>query len=150
EAALGAVLVTHAGGAALPVRMSVSASTSTCSRTLLPPEACRRTTSSARRMSIFPWRRRLRYETSCSSRVSSSISCFSSVSERLARSGSGSTASFRSKAKARISKAKAKVEILAEGGGFLRLHDLLDDPPELALELLRLLLGAPLRVDVDE
>src|SRR3954462_4620638 len=60
ETAFRAVPVAHAGGAALPVRMSVSASTSTCSSTLLPPDFWRRTTSSARRMSILPWRIRRR------------------------------------------------------------------------------------------
>src|SRR5436190_1718815 len=48
------------------------------------------------------------------------------------------------------SKAKAEVEILAEGRGFLRLHDPLDDSPELRLEVLRLLLAATLGVDVDD
>src|SRR5213076_1475098 len=75
--ALRAVDVRHqAGGAALPVRMSVSESTSTASSTLLPCVSWSLATSSARRMSIFPCRSRRRYETSCSSRVNSSISCF--------------------------------------------------------------------------
>src|SRR3954451_23919319 len=95
-------------------------------------------------MSILPWRIRRRYETSCSSRVSSSIRLFSPASERLARAGSGSNGLVLS------SKAKAEVEILAEGRGFLRLHDLLDDPPELRLEVLRLLVASPLGVDVDD
>src|SRR5205823_1414764 len=48
EAALRAVDVTHEGGAPFDVRMSVSDSTSTWSRTLLPPVSRRRATSSAR------------------------------------------------------------------------------------------------------
>src|SRR5262249_6432259 len=48
EAALRAVDVTHVvGGAAFPARISVSDSTSTWSRTLLPCVFCRRATSSA-------------------------------------------------------------------------------------------------------
>src|SRR5439155_20867245 len=58
EAALAAVDLGHAGGLAFPVRISVRRSTSTWSRTLLPPDRCNRATSSARRMSILPCRRR--------------------------------------------------------------------------------------------
>src|SRR5262249_35161375 len=84
--ALGAVDVRHqAGGAALPARISVSESTSTESSTLRPCVACSRATSSARRMSIFPCRSRLRYETSCSSRVRSSMSFLRSSSFSVAR-----------------------------------------------------------------
>src|SRR5262249_20224998 len=58
EPALLAADDVHAGGAAFPVRISVSRSTSTCSRTLRPPDFWRRATSSARRMSIFPCSKR--------------------------------------------------------------------------------------------
>src|SRR5262249_30634913 len=63
EPALGAVDVAHVrsayeGGADFPSRISVSDSTSTCSSTLFPSVFCRRATSSARRMSIFPCRMR--------------------------------------------------------------------------------------------
>src|SRR5438876_5915127 len=93
--ALGAVDVRHqAGGAALPVRMSVSESPLTESRTLLPCVSWSRATSSARRMSIFPCRSRRRYETSCSSWVSSSMSFLRSWSDSVARSGSGSIVPF--------------------------------------------------------
>src|SRR6266576_2569252 len=93
--ALRAVDVRHqAGGAALPVRMSVSESTLTESRTLLPCVSWSRATSSARRMSIFPCRSRRRYETSCSSRVRSSMSFLRSSSFSVARSGSGSIGPF--------------------------------------------------------
>src|SRR5207248_8278062 len=93
--ALRTVDVRHqAGGAALPVRIAVSESTSTVSRTLLPSVSCRRATSSARRMSILPCRSRRRYETSCSSWVSSSISFLRSSSDSVARSGSGSIEPF--------------------------------------------------------
>src|SRR5262245_39828347 len=89
--ALRAVDVRHqAGGAALPVRMSVSESTSTESRTLLPCVSWSRATSSARRMSILPCNSRRRYDTSCSSRVRSSMSFFRFSSVSVARSGSGS------------------------------------------------------------
>ncbi len=73
EAALGAVDVAHRS----PLRSvastfrrgsPISDSTSTCSRTLLPPVFWSRATSSARRMSILPCRMRRRYETSFSSR----------------------------------------------------------------------------------
>src|SRR5262249_60495788 len=58
EAALTAVDDAQAWGAAFPLRISVSRSTSTWSRTLRPPDCCRRATSSARRMSILPCRMR--------------------------------------------------------------------------------------------
>src|SRR5947209_10487100 len=66
--ALGAVDVRHryVRGVALPARISVSALTSTVSRTLRPSVFCRRATSSARRMSIFPCSSRRRYDTACS------------------------------------------------------------------------------------
>src|SRR5215468_4409562 len=93
--ALRTVDVRHqAGGAALPVRMSVSDSTSTASRTLLPCVSWSRATSSARRMSIFPCSSRRRYDTSCSSRVRSSMSFFRFSSDSVARSGSGSIVPF--------------------------------------------------------
>src|SRR5207248_4793446 len=96
EAALGAVDVAHAvGGAAFPARISVSDSTSTWSRTLCPPVFWSRATSSARRMSIFPCRISRRFETSCSSIVYSSIRPLRFSSDRVARSGSGSTAAVR-------------------------------------------------------
>src|SRR5581483_6011184 len=104
EAALRTVDVAHQslGGAAFPARISVSDSTSTWSRTLRPSVFCRRATSSARRMSILPCRIRRRYETSCSSFVYSSIRCFRSSSDMFARSGSGSTGTFRSEGQARL------------------------------------------------
>src|SRR5438132_2640481 len=93
--ALRAVDVRHqAGGVALPARTAVSDSTSTDSRTLFPSVAFRRATSSDRRMSIFPCRSRRRYETSCSSWVSSSMNFFRSSSDSVARSGSGSIVPF--------------------------------------------------------
>ena len=52
------LMTDYPSGAAFPVRISVSRSTSTSSRTLRPPDFCRRATSSARRMSIFPCRSR--------------------------------------------------------------------------------------------
>src|SRR5438477_3711773 len=103
EAAFGTVDLRHAvsassGGGPFAVRMSVSVSTSTASRTLFPPDFCRRATSSARRMSIFPCRSRRLYETSCSSFTSDRISSFSSASDRVAKSGSGSTCDLSSRA----------------------------------------------------
>src|SRR5439155_26464672 len=99
EAALGTVDVAHSslGGAALPARMAASRSTSTCSGTLFPPVSLRRACSSARSRSILPCRIRRRYETSCSSFVSSSMSCLRSSSESAARSGNGSTESLSSR-----------------------------------------------------
>src|SRR5262245_17584054 len=89
EAALGTIDVTQAlsseGGAAFPARMRASPSTSTCSRTLFPSDFWSRATSSARRMSILPCRRRLRYEISCSSSVRSSMSFFRSSSDSVER-----------------------------------------------------------------
>src|SRR5207237_4959534 len=79
------------GGAALEVRISVRRSTSSWSRTLRPSVFCSRATSSARRMSIFPCRRRRWYEISSSCCVRSSISCLRSSSESVPRSGRGST-----------------------------------------------------------
>src|SRR5205085_8899159 len=94
EAALRAVDVAHSpstfGGAAFPARIDESDSTSTWSRTLRPSDFCRRATSSALRMSILPCRSRRRYETSCSSALSSSIRRLSSSSASEARSGKGS------------------------------------------------------------
>src|SRR5882672_8134864 len=58
EAAFLAIDVTQEGGAAFEVRISVRWSTSTWSRTLFPFVFCKRATSSARRMSIFPCRSR--------------------------------------------------------------------------------------------
>src|SRR5919197_5533732 len=94
EPTLGTVDMAHypsAGGAALPARIAASRSTSTCSSTLLPPVSRSRAWSSARSRSIFPCRMRLRYETSCSSLVSSSMSRLRSSSESEARSGKAST-----------------------------------------------------------
>src|SRR5919202_1252222 len=65
EAALRAVNEAQAvssSGAVFPARIAVSESTSTLSRTPLPPVFCSLATSSARRMSIFPCRMRRWYE----------------------------------------------------------------------------------------
>ena len=93
EAALGAVDVAHSlGRRGLPgedlgQRRRRRPGRGRCG----PPVFCRRATSSARRMSIFPCRMRRRYETSCSSCVYSSIRPFRSSSDSEPRSGSGST-----------------------------------------------------------
>src|ERR687896_213698 len=98
EPALGAVDVAHSpsvgtGGAAFCDRIAVSLSTSTSSSGLRPSPTCcwRRAVRSARRMSIFPWSMRRRYETSCSSSISLSIKSFSSASVRELSSGRAST-----------------------------------------------------------
>src|SRR5215218_1348930 len=97
EAALRAVhrySISASAGMPLPARMSVSCCTSAPLITD-SPSSCffrSRLTSSARRMSILPWRIRRLYEISCSSSVSCWMRSFSSLSESAPRSGNVSKA----------------------------------------------------------
>src|SRR3954454_4602998 len=97
--------------AARPARMSVSFWTSSPVMTSSPPSCFlrRRLTSSARRMSIFPWRIRRLYEMSTSSSVSCWMRSLSSWSVREPRSGKVSIG----RAYQRIGHTQAEVE----GGG---------------------------------
>src|SRR5262249_7259482 len=147
------------GGAAFDVRISVRRSTSSWSRTLAPPVFWRRATSSARRMSILPCRRRRWYEISSSCCVRSSISFLRSSSVSVPRSGSGSTGCLSWSEgglieAARPGKGQAVLESLdrARGGPLrtLGLHDLLDELPVLRFESLRVLRRLSLRVEVQQ